>query len=206
MCPDFISSGLLRTCRQCVRCVTLLAYLLVTSGVSLPQIGFDSKQASESFPCAGRGCGCATAEQCWRQCCCTSLENRLGWANQKKIQPPEWITHFPGEVPPTLGRNHSRANCSSEQPVTCAHASQNASTSPKTQPMTFVGSLRCKGSAAGWLVTGSDAPLLLPLDLRWDDCFCGKVCVVTFQPRAYLYPPPLPPPKISIRLLLRKLA
>ena len=103
MCPDFMSSGLLRTCRQCVRCVTLLAYLLVTSGVSLPQIGFEPKQASESFPCAGRGCGCATAEQCWRQCCCTSLENRLGWANQKKIQPPEWIAHFPGEVsrPPT---------------------------------------------------------------------------------------------------------
>jgi hypothetical protein len=33
-------------------------------------------------------CGCKTAEQCWRSCCCHSLAERLAWARARGIQPP----------------------------------------------------------------------------------------------------------------------
>lgn len=47
-----------------------------------------SSGSGERFPCEGCLCGCATAEQCWEDCCCHSLEERLVWAKTNGVTPP----------------------------------------------------------------------------------------------------------------------
>jgi hypothetical protein len=52
----------------------LLAYLVAAVGFPLQATA--AKNDGDSFPCQGQRCGCQTADQCRRQCCCfSSVEN-----------------------------------------------------------------------------------------------------------------------------------
>jgi hypothetical protein len=68
----------------------LLAYLAGTLGfpVSSPIQG--GKDRSQPFPCQDRPCGCRSAEECWRSCCCTTPEERLAWAREHHVAPPAY--------------------------------------------------------------------------------------------------------------------
>src|SRR5215467_15256496 len=33
---------------------------------------------------------CQSAEQCWQNCCCMTLEERLIWARQNHVRPPNY--------------------------------------------------------------------------------------------------------------------
>jgi hypothetical protein len=65
----------------------LVAFALTAAGVPLP-MGSSPKKSSEPFPCATCKCGCASAEQCWRSCCCHTLAQRLAWAREHGVEPP----------------------------------------------------------------------------------------------------------------------
>lgn len=43
---------------------------------------------SERFPCEGHACGCATASECWSNCCCHTPHQRLVWAIAHGVKPP----------------------------------------------------------------------------------------------------------------------
>jgi hypothetical protein len=65
-----------------------LAYLLVALDIPLP--ASVHKDASEPFPCQNHPCGCQTAEQCWRHCCCFTAEERWAWARAHGVEPPAY--------------------------------------------------------------------------------------------------------------------
>lgn len=48
----------------------------------------------QAYPCANGHCGCATATQCWTNCCCHTPRERLAWAMRNGVLPPEGI-EFP---------------------------------------------------------------------------------------------------------------
>jgi hypothetical protein len=73
--------------RRSVVAAALVAYVLVAAGVPLPSISRPTK-SGEQFPCASSGCGCGSAEQCWRGCCCHTLAERLDWAQKHGVKPP----------------------------------------------------------------------------------------------------------------------
>jgi hypothetical protein len=64
-------------------------YLLVCAGVPLPIIR-SSSHDQERFPCESCGCGCDSAEHCWRSCCCHTLAERLAWAAKNDVVPPDF--------------------------------------------------------------------------------------------------------------------
>jgi hypothetical protein len=68
--------------------LTLLAYLATALGLPLPAAG--RPKDGEPFPCQDHPCGCRTAEQCWRGCCCFTPEQRLAWAKANNIEPPAY--------------------------------------------------------------------------------------------------------------------
>ncbi len=74
--------------RRCTRWAALVAYLTLALGVQLPMPA--ATTSDELYPCKGHPCGCATAEQCWRHCCCTTLEQRLAWARENYVTPPDF--------------------------------------------------------------------------------------------------------------------
>src|SRR5690348_752334 len=75
--------------RRCVTGVLLAVYVATASGVPLPTGGI-AKKSGELFPCADCACGCASAEQCWRSCCCHSLAERMDWARVHGVRPPDF--------------------------------------------------------------------------------------------------------------------
>jgi hypothetical protein len=79
-----------RWLRRRATSLTMLAvYVVTAAGVPLPS-GNHVHKSGELFPCANCPCGCATAEQCWRSCCCHTLAERMAWAREHGVRPPEY--------------------------------------------------------------------------------------------------------------------
>lgn len=76
------------------RWITLLSHVLafwasigiVVGSLGLPML---APRAAGAFPCQGHGCGCSDAESCWFGCCCLTPAQRLAWAAENSITPPE---------------------------------------------------------------------------------------------------------------------
>jgi hypothetical protein len=133
--------------RRSISAVLLLVYGITAGGVPIP-FGNSRSKTGELFPCSNDGCGCATAEQCWRSCCCHSLAERFVWAREHKVRPPEfaiaearrsgfdlaWLrdTTAPGSAP---GLNSGQlANCA---------ASENPEAKPRAAGLLAMPRLRC---------------------------------------------------------------
>lgn len=79
--------------RRRLALVALVAYLGTALGLPVPASWSAVPPAKSgaqagAFPCAGHGCGCATASHCWDQCCCMTPRERLAWARRHGVSPP----------------------------------------------------------------------------------------------------------------------
>ena len=207
-----------RSVSHCIRrfafpfCCWALAvlYLLVASGVPFPQPSNLHKDTSTPFPCMDSACGCRDSEQCWRSCCCHTLSERLAWARQNHIRPPEFVVaeaHSKGLETDDC-REHSPACCESspnccqgahechKKPVAtascCAKRNKNADRS-----VVLTRALKCRGISGDWL--GMGAALVPPrLDFQCDQILCDWLVQATASLSSTAFPPPLPPPRSSV--------
>lgn len=80
--------------------MAILGYGLVASGLPLPVGGLlpgaadgvaakrlAGKDRSRPFPCMDTPCGCASAEQCFTNCCCNTPSQTLAWARARGLEP-----------------------------------------------------------------------------------------------------------------------
>src|SRR5262249_1134203 len=74
--------------RRCANAALLAIYLVTAAGVPLPTAR--SAKSAERFPCESCPCGCDSAEHCWRSCCCHTLAERMDWARENGVRPPEY--------------------------------------------------------------------------------------------------------------------
>lgn len=85
--------------QRVVTWVVLVAYVAIAAGVPLPAGAIvdaaipsvaagllAAKDRSRPFPCMNSPCGCATAEQCFRACCCHSVAERIAWARRHGLE------------------------------------------------------------------------------------------------------------------------
>ena len=56
----------------------------------LPQ-NSPEKDSSEPFPCQNRPCGCRSADQCWKKCCCFNNAQKVAWAKANNVKVPEFV-------------------------------------------------------------------------------------------------------------------
>ena len=49
------------------------------------------KDLSQPFPCQNRPCGCRSAEQCWKNCCCFNNSQKIAWAKAHKVPVPDYV-------------------------------------------------------------------------------------------------------------------
>lgn len=98
------------------------ALSLLASVVGIPVIAPVAKDTSKPFPCAYRACGCRTADDCWKKCCCFSDAQKLAWARANGVTPPADF----------LARVHVPAPAkTSESPPACPYC---AKEKPPAQP------------------------------------------------------------------------
>jgi len=80
--------------RLLVACVTFAAFVIVFFGI-IPSPALIGRWVGASvsgpgrYPCEAHGCGCSSAEECWHDCCCYTLDQRLVWAIRNGVQPPD---------------------------------------------------------------------------------------------------------------------
>ncbi len=77
-----------RYARQCLSAALLLPVVAVATGVPIPSL--PSARTAERSPCERCHCGCVSADQCWRDCCCHTLAERLTWARDNDVRPPDF--------------------------------------------------------------------------------------------------------------------
>jgi hypothetical protein len=180
--PSFLESASARRqfVRRCAGGILLMAYLITAAGIPLPGGNLPQKSA-ENFPCATTKCGCRTAEQCWRSCCCHTFAERIAWARMHGVRPPDhaiaqartagldlsWLA--------TSGNTtlvcYSKMCCSSatattarsccERPIAavaaksikpcCAHRHEAKPTTTSDNRVIAWQSLKCKGHSQHWL-------------------------------------------------------
>ena len=154
--------------------LALLGYALVASGLPLP-LGTTTpanpssaagkrlavKDRSQPFPCMDKSCGCATAEQCFRQCCCNTPAETLAWARAHKIDPAV-IAALQQRVaaPPTQGScfSSARSCCSAAAPVEKEHDEPVVPKRDGPRSVVLRAMLACSGIAAQWVSGGAALP------------------------------------------------
>ncbi len=76
--------------RKAVTLALLVCLLPSILPIPLPVVRL-VKDLSEPFPCQNCACGCVNAEQCWTNCCCFTEVERLQWAKDHGVKPPDYF-------------------------------------------------------------------------------------------------------------------
>jgi len=74
--------------------VSLAVLVSVCASLFPLPVGWDSrseKDLSKPFPCQNRPCGCRTADQCWKKCCCFTNAQKVAWAKAQRVRVPEGV-------------------------------------------------------------------------------------------------------------------
>ncbi len=75
--------------QRTIAVVLLLGLLLGIAGV--PVVTVDRKDRSRPFPCQNRPCGCTSADECWHHCCCFNNRQKVAWARENGVTPPDFV-------------------------------------------------------------------------------------------------------------------
>src|SRR5262245_46601381 len=115
--PDFRS----KLSQRVTALVALLAYINAAVASPLPVLKERHKDRSRPFPCQDRPCGCNNADDFWRGCCCFTPEERLAWAQENAVTPPEFV----------------------ESPTPAARSESSDPSAPTTEPCCGTGTCTC---------------------------------------------------------------
>lgn len=159
-----------RALRVAVLWSTLVAFLIAGQGVLpsaewLARVGLIAR-SDERFPCEGCACGCISAEHCWTNCCCHSLEDRLEWARANGVLVPRSIARraFVSLQAASVRENlpeccRAREACAASSD---AHSAACCESRAARVRIASISALGCKG-APGWLVHAPLPPLCAAL-------------------------------------------
>jgi hypothetical protein len=186
--------------------LALVAYLAGAVGVPLP--AYVHKPSVQSFPCQSHACGCMTAEQCWKGCCCFSPEEKLVWAQAHQVEPPA-----EAQAAASQGWNEPRKRDREKQPAQetkasccsghCADHSP-APATPSNKPaeptrtskwVLGMWAQQCRGGTTSWLL---GEPVSAPPPLVHWSYDASPVCWLrpSYQsPSSAALVPPTPPPR-----------
>jgi hypothetical protein len=207
--------------RRLIAGLLLVVYLTACAGVvPFPVIAFKKKD-SVPFPCQEHACGCATAEDCWRHCCCFTAEERWTWARDHEVQPPEyaerpaaksWATVRLRDQTEDRQESHAAcAHCQTSPPqaaccessgiTSCCRTEPNAQehrpvdASSRSRGPALLSAWRCQGLSTVWLTTGAVLPVV-PTSMWRLNCPCsGWIAAWDAWPTTLPFMPPDPPPR-----------
>jgi hypothetical protein len=186
----------------------LIAHQLVVGTGATLACPLSAAGAAESFPCQTCGCGCRSAEQCWRQCCCFTNREKVAWARRHRV------------VVPAAAMAAADQEAAVAQAAPCTHcgrgATSPAATSQRTGPpggreegaagdghrpggVCWLSVLRCHrlgayGQLAEVSWTGQEPPGLLMILLPLGHIEPGPFLTPPFSRPA----PPTPPPEAGL--------
>lgn len=179
------------TSRQLTGLVVLLGMCASLVPIPLSSGSTGKKDLSQPFPCQHRSCGCRTAEQCWKRCCCFSNAQKVAWAREQRVTPPDFVVAAAKQEQPV-------ARCT---PTGCSHCRKpSAPAVPrpvKAKRDTVVIALmqQCQGGAWFWNalpwcvpLPPISLPVSTPVVIGWEPLSCEFWDSLVRRP-------PVPPPR-----------
>jgi len=121
---------------SCLSVAFVLCAVLLPMPVSLRPSDGVEKDLSQPFPCQNRPCGCRSAEQCWKKCCCFTNSQKVAWAKANGVSLPDYVMAAAEKETATVKKscalcskteeNGSRAKC--DESITAARNEQRIAT------------------------------------------------------------------------------
>jgi hypothetical protein len=196
--------------------IAVLVLIALTFGVcGIPTVKLARKDRSRPFPCQDRPCGCASAEECWKACCCFSHREKLAWARKHGVTPPESVVaaaahEAGGSVRPCCRESFSRVDARREH--SCCRlgaphaASQEASRSPdcsqSRQVRVVLSDLarQCRGLPSIVMLFADALPGVAVVEWNPVENPVGFVIEAPLSRPSVDLAPPVPPPRLSCDL------
>jgi hypothetical protein len=76
---------------SCLSVAFVLCAVLLPMPIGLRPSDGVEKDLSQPFPCQSRPCGCRSAEQCWKKCCCFTNSQKVAWAKANGVDLPDYV-------------------------------------------------------------------------------------------------------------------
>ncbi|MEQ8854638.1 hypothetical protein [Gimesia sp.] len=189
---------------------------IVSSLVPLP-LSLSSpveKDLSTPFPCQNRPCGCQSAKQCWKSCCCFTNREKIVWAKANRVEAPAYVAQAAKKESretacssgsccsekkqhaadlPVLNENHPGC-CTSAKAVT-TQSEKTAASNTDNGPVIGLYAQKCQGQGTFWnslpwaIVPGLQAEVLVFAPDIWNPFYSVKAPEKALEP-------PTPPPRI----------
>lgn len=128
----------LRRSRQALAFLCLINMALLTTGLPIPT--HNGKDRSVAFICMNSRCGCMTADECWKHCCCHTTEEKLAWAAEHGITPPQYVLD-------QLAQEVAEPACC------CSHAKEKQPTAATKAEKCCDEEVEHKSAPFSWLIT-----------------------------------------------------
>ena len=207
MSPNCTTAQLRSSARRLFVGLCVFAHLAATIGFPIRQ-PVETVPTAATFPCQQRRCGCNSADNCWRSCCCYSAQEKLVWAKEHGVTPPEYAIAAAEEealAQRSCCRQDLATNIALDQsddsPGGCCKSSpvseSKVSSAPESDWDWVIGiqARKCQGLSSSWLVSG--AVVIPPLVETPDDTapplWWSGFPVICLQ--GTLPPPDVPPPQ-----------
>jgi hypothetical protein len=197
-----------RSTRILVVSLLLCAFLGATIG--FPVWVRPAKDRSSPFPCQNRVCGCMDATACWARCCCHTNAEKLAWAEEHGVTPPQFVVEAArrerGEKVPSCcasGGGCESPKARQEQGTIAAASSTSAAQSAAAESSTVRFVLaedmrRCQGQGALWLLLSQALPAEVAMPLVPAPLAGAWLQVSSDRGTLAARAPDLPPPRAAI--------
>ena len=201
--------------RVAVRWISVVLLVsLCASVVPLP-VGSKTppdKDPSQPFPCQHHGCGCRTAEQCWKKCCCMTHAQKVAWAKRNQVIPPAEVVEAAAQE--KHGRTCQAGGCCGKAAKTRIALKSNPRTRPtnptasaSTLParkadrktVVVIGALveKCQGHSWSWNSLPWTIIAIAPEIPRFVTNSADQVIPCSEAAAGLTLEPPVPPPRCS---------
>lgn len=187
-----LSMLLMHHARRVICLLTALLVLAGAIGIPLPQ--HVAKDTSRPFPCMHHACGCSTADSCWEGCCCLTDEQKLAWAHEHGVCPPEALVQAVAKETGGTARGAHKACCHS---TGCDDDSeQDGSLSLHVVRLESV--RKCQGLTSLWLLLSQALPPAEPADPAEPLLIAWVLPAAAAQLHSPAFDPATPPPRAAL--------
>ena len=185
----------LRDRQQALVAVAVMLAILAAS-LGMPVFIQPQQDASRPYPCMHHRCGCLSADDCWRGCCCMTQAQKLAWAKDHGVTPPDYA----------LAQADKKENDNSTGSAACRACCRQGESETRAEqpPASGVGLVltddfrRCNGLASLWLTMGHALPPRVEACIqRYQPAPVAWVAQTSQSAESLALSPATPPPRHS---------
>ena len=156
-------------CQPLRRIVSLVLLMTMAAGIVGLPLTSHAPEKTGRFPCEDCPCGCSKAEFCWDQCCCHSDAEKLRWASENGVSPPEFLVARARKASQSVRLAKSPDSRQASQSCCCCAKSDEAKSPAKCDVATSQGAATAKAVTSHRLrlVRLEDAARCRGVELAW---------------------------------------